>query len=104
MVGNEYNFVHQNISNEKLDFVKVKFGNFQSACGILPAGGKASHMMVNRHGPVPDEVTVQWFRVRDGKEFEKKIKLRSLLPSEDFSGDIVFYLNGDDVTVHFEEH
>ena len=67
MNKDSYNFVHKNIGKVPLDNVSVGFNGFQSACGVLNPGMSAHHQMVDKHGDVPENVNVQWRRVKDGR-------------------------------------
>jgi hypothetical protein len=102
--GDKYNFVYKNSGIEDIWVSSSSFGEFKGGCGALPKGGMAAYKMVHKHGAVPDEVTVTWKRLGDGKQFEKKLKVREKLPMGDFKGDIIFIFSNNDVTLSWEKN
>lgn len=97
MMKKEYNFVYKNIGTAPLENVKGSFNDFHNAGGALYPGMIAHHKMVNKHGPVPDTVDINWVRVSDKKKFHKKLNVRSEFPKEKWTGDIIFLFDNDDV-------
>lgn len=98
----EYNFVYKNLGIEDIWVSSSSFGKFNGGCGALPKGGTASYKMVHKHGPVPDEVKLTWKRLRDGKQFEKKLEVREKIPKGAFKGDIIFIFENGGVTLSWK--
>lgn len=97
----KYNFVYRNVGNEDLWVDGSGFSKYKGGCGSLPAKGVATYKMVDKYGPVPEEVAVIWKRQRDGKVFERTVKVREQIPKGEFNGDIVFSFEDDDVILSF---
>lgn len=102
-MGSHYDVVHKNVGQENLDHVSVSYGKFKSVCGYLGAGFESHHSFVNEEEAIPEEAKVDWIRIRDGKRFEKMLKIKSKLPKGRFSGDIIFLLNDNDVELTWKK-
>ncbi len=98
-----YNFVQKNIGTVPLDNVHVSFNGFKSAGGALYPGMTAYHQMVDKHGDIPEKVNVQWQRIKDGKNFNTTLKVKSELPQGHFHGDIIFLFNDDKVKLNWKK-
>ncbi|WP_417000936.1 hypothetical protein, partial [Akkermansia sp.] len=59
---------------------------------------------VNKHGPIPDTVDINWTRVSDRKNFHKKLKVRSELPKGEPPEDIIFLFDNDDVHLTWKKN
>lgn len=104
VTNKEYNFVYKNVGKTPLENVKGSFNDFHSAGGALYPEMIAHHKMVNKHGPIPDMVDVNWTRVSDRKKFHKKLNVRSELPKGEWSGDIIFLFDNDDVHLTWKKN
>jgi hypothetical protein len=73
----EYAIVHFNKGTEVLDGVTVKFGGFESLCGVLIPNAEKIHDGVRT--PLPETVKVAW-QTPDGKTHEALIPVRGERP------------------------
>lgn len=104
IMNKEYNFVYKNVGKTPLKNVKGSFNDFHSAGGVLYPGMIAHHKMVNKHGPIPDTVDIDWMRVSDKKKFHKKLNVKSELPKGEWTGDIIFLFDNDDVHLTWKKN
>ena len=103
MMRDQYDVVLTNEGSEKLDKAYVSYGDFKSVGGILSPGVSSTHSFADEEEAIPEEAKAEWKRVRDGKKFEKMVKVKSKLPKGRFKGDIIFLFNDDDVELTWEK-
>jgi len=87
----QYAVVHVNTGAETLDNVVVKYGTFESLCGVLVPNAEKAQGGVK--ATVPERLTVVW-TTPDGKPHEKAVTVEGSRP---FS-ELVVTISGDVVT------
>lgn len=83
----EYAVVHINKGNDTLQNVSVKYGVFESLCGVLPSNAEKGQSGVKV--PVPEQVSVVW-KTSDGHDHEQVVSVSGDRPFR----ELVVTING----------
>ena len=92
-----YHVTVRNTGHHDVNDVRVAYGNFSDAPGVLPPGIDKTHLDV--HEPVPAEAVVEW-RDAEGTSHREVVKV---MPRSAFKGVLIFEIDGtNDVQVRTE--
>ena len=94
----QYDIVSKNVGSQNLREVSIFYGGNDFGGGNVNSNTEAHYSFAHEELPIPNKARAEWIRVKDGKRFEKILKVKPLLPKGQFKGKLIFLFDDDDVS------